>query len=77
VWTDIAEFHLPDALPCPAAATNRLASTATRLKAMDPELQQQLINWGYAACDAAMRKYGGAANVPPAAFPYPGGVGGA
>jgi hypothetical protein len=34
-----------------------LAETPTRLKALDEPLQKALINWGYAVCDAAMRKY--------------------
>jgi NTE family protein len=75
VWTKMAEYQLPDALPCPEARSAELAATPTRLQEMEPELQEQLINWGYAVCDAAMRKHGGAANVPPAAFPYARGVG--
>jgi hypothetical protein len=34
-----------------------LANTKTRLKRMEPVLQEQLINWGYAICDTAMRKW--------------------
>ncbi len=44
----------------------------TRLKRVDEETQERLINWGYAVCDAAMRTYvvsDGAAVAP--AFPYP------
>ena len=44
----------------------------TRLKRLDAAWQERLINWGYAVCDAAMRSHvAGAANPPPAAFPYP------
>ena len=36
--------------PCPARLTDHgLAETPTRLKRMDDELQERLINWGYAS----------------------------
>ena len=34
-------------------------------------LQERLINWGYAVCDAALRKHVDPALAKPAAFPYP------
>lgn len=74
VWTNIEDYKVKDPLDCPRRQTIELASVATRLKALPQRLQERLINWGYAACDAAMRAYGGAANDPPARFPYPGGV---
>jgi NTE family protein len=58
-------------LPCPDASTLRLAQTKTRLKEMDAGLQERLINWGYAICDAAMRKWVEPDAPPPAQFPYP------
>jgi NTE family protein len=75
IWTDIAEFRLPDALPCPPAKANAIAATATRLKGLASDQQDKIINWGYAICDASMRKYGGAPSQPAATFPYPIGVG--
>ena len=43
----------------------------TRLAAMDERLQERLINWGYAVCDAAMRRWV-VPNAPaPGGFPYP------
>ena len=74
IWTNIASYGISPTLPCPVAKTNALAGTPTRLKGMDDDLQNRLMNWGYAVCDAAMRKH-----VMPnwefaAAFPYPGGV---
>lgn len=75
VSTNIANYQLPNALPCPYDQTLELASTPTRLAAMDTVLQQRLVNWGYAVCDAAMRKHV-APNLPaPTGFPYPVGVG--
>ena len=76
IRTDIADYGLPDALPCPADQTLELARTATRLKSMEPVRQERLINWGYAVCDAGMRRHVDPAIAPPAGFPYPGsGVG--
>ncbi|HEX8892937.1 MAG TPA: hypothetical protein VF783_06425, partial [Terriglobales bacterium] len=43
----------------------KLAQTATRLTALDATPQEQLIDWGYAVCDAAMRRW----VVPNAAAP--------
>lgn len=74
--TDIRHYGLPDALPCPSASTIVLAETPTRLKAMDEGLQERLINWGYAVCDAAMRRHMGVpATAPAPVFPYTRGVG--
>ena len=55
--TNILNYGLADALVCPFDVTTKLAQTPTRLTAMDDPLQQQLIDWGYAVCDAAMRKH--------------------
>jgi NTE family protein len=72
VRTNIADYQLPDALPCPFEATLELANTPTRLKRMDAALQERLINWGYAVCDAALRRHVDPAVSKPAGFPYPG-----
>jgi NTE family protein len=57
VQTNIADYSLRDALVCDFNFTTTLAQTATRLDAMDDTLQKQLIDWGYAVCDAGMRKW--------------------
>jgi NTE family protein len=62
----------PGSLPCPPKQTEALAATKTRLAAMDAALQEQLINWGYAICDVAMRTWVVTHAQAPAAFPYPG-----
>jgi NTE family protein len=71
IRTNIADYQLADALPCPHARTLELAATATRLKRVDSTLQEQLINWGYAVCDAALRKHVSGAIARPAGLPYP------
>jgi NTE family protein len=76
IRTCINDYHLPDALPCPEEQTLALAATPTRLKRLDPVLQERLINWGYAVCDAAMRRHVDTALQAAGAFPYAGsGVG--
>lgn len=73
IRTNIEDYKLPSPLTCPYHKTMELAQIPTRLKSMPDRLQEQLINWGYAVCDAALRKH-----VNPelcgAQFPYSGGV---
>jgi len=57
IRTDVADYHLSNALKCDPNFTLKLAQTPTRLTAMDVGLQHQLIDWGYAVCDAAMRTH--------------------
>jgi NTE family protein len=72
VRSHIGDYGPPaGTLPCPDDKALRLAHTATRLKAMDDKLQEQLINWGYAICDAGMRKHVEPDAQAPAHFPYP------
>jgi NTE family protein len=71
IRTHITDYHLPDALACPPDRTLALAETPTRLKRMDDRLQERLINWGYAVCDAALRRHVNPALPPPGDFPFP------
>jgi NTE family protein len=71
IRTDIAEYQLPDAMPCPLERTTELAETPTRLKRLDDERQERVINWGYAVCDAALRRRLDPPPAMPAGFPYP------
>jgi NTE family protein len=76
IRTDITQYELADALPAPLEQTLRLAELKTRLKRLDDRRQEQLINWGYAICDAAMRRWVVKGAAAPVGFPYPGsGVG--
>jgi NTE family protein len=38
---------------------------------MDADQQERLINWGYAICDAALRRHVDPAVARPAGFPFP------
>lgn len=71
IRTDIADYGLADALGCPHDRTLALAEVPTRLKRMDDGLQERLVNWGYAVCDAALRKHVAPGLEPRPAFPYP------
>lgn len=71
IRTNIADYELADPLDCPFAATTELAETPTRLKRLAPLHQERLINWGYAVCDAALRRHVRPGLARPADFPYP------
>lgn len=70
IGSDISHYQLPDALVCPLDVTAKLAGTATRLTAIDATLQEQIIDWGYAVCDAAVRKHVLTGAPTPAQSPY-------
>jgi NTE family protein len=73
IRTDIADYKLDDALPCPHDKTLELAGISTRLSRLDDVMQERLINWGYAVCDAALRKHVNP-NLGKPRFPYSRGV---
>jgi NTE family protein len=68
---DIRTYFPQYPLSCSFDHTTSLAETPTRLANMDSTLQERLINWGYAICDASLRRYFNPALPAPAAFPYP------
>lgn len=69
--TAIADYGTPDALPVQPATAQALALIRTRLNPFDPTEQGQLINWGYALADAAVRRFGPPTAGPPPAWPEP------
>ncbi len=69
--TDILNYKLPTAMPCPFNQTLALANTATRLKRLEGVLQERIINWGYAVTDAAIRTHVDPTATIPPGFPYP------
>ncbi|AIJ20167.1 patatin-like phospholipase family protein [Amycolatopsis methanolica] len=70
-YSDIDNFELDDALPAPLSRTRALAESPTRLRRTPAVVQERLINWGYAICDAGMRRWVDPKAKPPADFPYP------
>lgn len=71
IRTNIADYQLADPLDCPHDRTMALAETPTRLKRLDDGVQERLINWGFAVCDAALRKHVEPPVAKPLNFPYP------
>jgi NTE family protein len=72
IRSHVADFGPPaGSLPCPPDRTLALAATKTRLRRMDEALQERLINWGYAICDVALRRWVDPGSAPPERFPYP------
>ena len=57
VDTDIANYQLADALACKPERAGPLAAIRTRLDKFSEQEQGELINWGYALTDAAIRKH--------------------
>jgi len=71
IRTNIADYNLPTAMDCPFQKTIVLANTPTRLKRIEPLLQERIINWGFAVCDAAIRTHVNPEIAKPSNFPYP------
>jgi len=74
-FSHIADYKADGALNCPPEETLKLAKLTTRLWTYSRKNQERLINWGYAICDAAIRKHVDAALPSATDFPYAGGVG--
>jgi NTE family protein len=70
IRSDIADYGAASPISCPLEDTRTLAMTPTRLAQLDGTLQERMINWGYAICDAAMRTHV-VPSAAPGAFPYP------
>ena len=64
IRVDQARYPVKSAIAVPFDRSLKLANEPTRLARMDPQVQERLINWGYAVCDAAMRSH----VLEPAAF---------
>ena len=78
IGTEIGAYPLPNAQTyvfnsqtCPWARTRALAATRTRLEALPNRLQEQIINWGYAIADVAMRTHVDSTLPTATGFPYP------
>ncbi len=57
VATEITNYGVHDALPVPQAKIDALAAIRTRLDRFSEQEQCELINWGYAVSDAALRAF--------------------
>jgi NTE family protein len=72
IRTDIHDFAVKNKFECPLERTRELARVPTRLKELDQSLQERLINWGFAVCDAALRTHVRPDLQKPDTLPYPG-----
>jgi NTE family protein len=81
IRTSFADYHLADdPLKCTTRDPIPLAEIPTRLEAMPRNVQDRLMNWGYAVCDAALRAHIdpalqaklGVTISPPTKFPFAG-----
>jgi NTE family protein len=57
VRSRIDDYNLPDPLLKDTDKNTDPAQLSTRLRGLDAATQERLINWGYALCDAALRKH--------------------
>ena len=71
IRSDIANFELPTSMEAPYEETLALARVPTRLAKLDQPTQDRLINWGYAICDTAIRKWVDETLPAPSGFPCP------
>jgi NTE family protein len=65
------DFSAPGLLPWTDAATSVLAGIPTRLGRLPATTRRRVVNWGYAAADAALRTYYEPSIRAPAGFPFP------
>ena len=70
IRSDIANYPTRS-LECEFSRTIELANIPTGLSALSDELQERLINWGYAICDASLRSWQDPHIGAAAALPYP------
>jgi predicted acylesterase/phospholipase RssA len=67
----VTSFPVETTLPCPPEETAKLAALPARLARLDESRQEQLINWGFAITDAALRSHFDHRIEAAGAFPYP------
>jgi len=72
--SDPANFPAPSALAVPLAHARELAAVSTRLSSLSDEMQERLINFGYAMAERGVRSHFAPAAFAPTQFPYPRGV---
>jgi NTE family protein len=71
IRSHMADYGVEDPLSAPPERTIMLAEVPTRLAALDDTVQERLVNWGYAICDAGLRRHLDRAAARPLGFPYP------
>jgi NTE family protein len=70
IGTGLDRYPVDCGLKCSAENSHKLARIPTRLTPMEQRIQDQLINWGYAACAASLASHF-SRNTVAATWPYP------
>ena len=70
VASKVANYGLENSFDVPVHRTRDLSEMPTRLKKTDNILQERMINWGYAVCDAALRRHVFPSLSKPKSLPY-------
>jgi NTE family protein len=70
IGTPLDRYPKAISLKCSPQTSARLALIPTRLARMDEQMQRELINWGYAACEASLTSHYPHQGPEPA-WPYP------
>jgi NTE family protein len=68
---DLGDYGLGSSLQFSQSEADELASIKTRLKRLDPNTQERLINWGYVVSDTALRRWVDQSLPVPEGMPYP------
>jgi NTE family protein len=74
IRSHLKDYAKQTGLDCLEQRTQELADTPTRLKRLEPEYQNRLINWGYAISTAAVATHYNAPINAEVRFPYDGAV---
>lgn len=69
--SDINGYGLKDTLKCRSDEVERLSMLPVNYRRIDYQNSTKLINWGYAVCDAAIRRHVDKTFLAPESFPYP------
>lgn len=69
IRSHVADYGLADPIAAAPARTVELAAIPTRLDGIGDDLQERLVNWGYAICDTGLRAHLGEHHR--GALPYP------
>jgi NTE family protein len=70
IRSHVADYGLADPIDFPVKLAEELAAVPTRLKRLDERKQEQLIDWGYAICDTALRTWVDRGLPRPTRLPY-------
>jgi NTE family protein len=71
IRSHIADYKLKGPIDFPTKLGEDLAEVPTRLKSLDARTQEGLIDWGFAICDTAMRRWVEPELPAPTSLPYP------